>query len=84
MCNNENVTHLVEVFPENHPDAAPLQPDAVHVVIRNLDELLQAKHTRPCGRAGRLDLFPRDFAESLDKVDDGRLHGQLLARRLGI
>lgn len=43
-------THLVKVVSNDLPDPGPLQPDAPHVVIRDLNYLLQAEHTWMCRR----------------------------------
>jgi hypothetical protein len=40
------MTDLVEVLAEDLPDARPLEPDPGHVVVRDLDELLQAEEAR--------------------------------------
>lgn len=45
--------HLVEVVAEHLPDARPLQTDTPHVVVRNLDDLLQTEHPR-LSRMGQL------------------------------
>lgn len=42
--------HLVEVVSNDLPDAGPLQPDAVHIVIGDFNNLLQAEHPRLVGR----------------------------------
>lgn len=39
-------TDLVEVVSYDLPNARPLQPDAVHVVVGDLHDLLQAEHPR--------------------------------------
>lgn len=38
------MTHLVEMISYHLPNARPLQPDAVHVVVGDLHDLLQAEH----------------------------------------
>ena len=47
------------------PDAGPLQPDAVHVVVRDLHDLLQAEHPRLVGRG---QLVHGDGAQPAHKV----------------
>ena len=37
---------LIEVLAEDLPHAGPLQTDTVHVVVRDLDKLLQAEESR--------------------------------------
>lgn len=44
------LAHLVKVVSNNLPDPGPLQPDATHVVVGDLHNLLQAEHTWVCGR----------------------------------
>lgn len=44
------LAHLVEVVSNNFPDPGPLQSDAAHVVVGDLDYFLQAEHTWVCGR----------------------------------
>jgi len=39
-------TDLVEVISYNLPNSRPLQPNAVHVVVRYFHNLLQAEHPR--------------------------------------
>lgn len=67
---------------ENLPDVGPLETNPTHVVIRDLDQLLEGEEARTIRSARRLDLLPRDVAEGLDELDDGRLkennEGQLL------
>ncbi len=60
--------NAVEVLAQNLPNPAPLQPDAPHVVVGYLDDLLQTVHART--REGR-ELVAGDLAESLDEADDG-------------
>ena len=38
-------TDLIEVVPDDMPDSRPLQTDAAHVVVGDLDNLLQTEHT---------------------------------------
>jgi hypothetical protein len=40
-----HLEYLVEVFPKNIPQIRPLQTDAVHVVVRDLDQLLQTEQS---------------------------------------
>ena len=58
---------LVEVLADDVPDARPLQADAAHVVVGDLDDLLQRVHARR--RGGQLVLG--HVAQPLDKLDDG-------------
>lgn len=58
-------THLVEVVSNDLPDAGPLQPDTVHVVIGDLHDLLQAEHP---GLVGRGQLVHGDRAEPSNKI----------------
>lgn len=50
------------------PDAGPLQPDAVHIVIGDLHDLLQAEHP---GLVGRGQLIHGDGAQPPNKVHCG-------------
>ena len=43
---------LVEVLAEDLPHAGPLQTDTVHVVVRDLDQLLQAEQPGVLRNAG--------------------------------
>ena len=36
--------YLIEVVPDDLPDAGPLQPDPPHVVVGDLYDLLEAEH----------------------------------------
>lgn len=42
--------HLVKVVSNDLPDPGPLQPDAPHVVVGDLNYFLQAEHAWVCGR----------------------------------
>ena len=69
-------THMVEVLAENCPQTRPLHADAPHVVVGDLDDLLQREQPRIVRHAGALDLLPRHVTQRLHKVYD-RLAGQL-------
>lgn len=58
---------------QDEPDRRPFEADSAHVVIGNLDELLQAEDARLLRQTRRLDLLPRDVTQRLNKVDDGSL-----------
>jgi len=45
---HHTATHLVEMLSNNLPYPRPLQADTSHVVVRNLNNLLQTEH--PCMR----------------------------------
>lgn len=47
------------------PDPGPLEPDAAHVVVRNLHDLLQAEHAR-VRRGGQL--VHRYSTQPTDKI----------------
>ena len=63
-------THLVEVLSQDVPQIRPLKTDTVHVVVRDLDQLLQAEQPRMLGCSRGLDLFPRDIAQRTNEVDN--------------
>jgi hypothetical protein len=65
--------NLVEVLSDDEEHGGPFETDAVHVVVANLDELLQAEHSRLFGETGSLNLLPRDFRKRTDEVNDGGL-----------
>lgn len=44
MSGMPRISDLVEVVSYDLPDPRPLQPDAVHVVVGDLHDLLQAEH----------------------------------------
>ena len=46
MTSHVSCTHLVEVVTDDLPDARPLQTNATHVVVRDLNDLLQREHAR--------------------------------------
>ena len=56
----------VEVVAEHLPDATPLETDAAHVVVGDLDELLEAEHARR--RGGQL--VQRDLHQRAHELDD--------------
>lgn len=58
-------TDLVEVISDNLPNSRPLQPDAVHVVVRNLHDFLQAEHS---GLMCRGELVHGHRTQPADKV----------------
>lgn len=58
---------------EDEPNRRPFETDTTHVVIRNLDQLLQAEDAWLLRQTRRLDLLPRDVTQRLNKVDDGSL-----------
>lgn len=43
-------SHLVEMISYDFPYSGPLQPDATHVVVGYLNDLLQTEHSRVCRR----------------------------------
>ena len=57
-----------KVVRKQRPDARPHEPDAVHVEMRSLNQLLHAEDTRP-ELIGELLL--RHLNKRLEKVDDG-------------
>ena len=65
---------------EDVPQVRPLQTDAAHVVVRDLDQLLQAEQPRVLRQPRGLDLLPRHVAQGLDKVHDGRLRAEISTR----
>jgi hypothetical protein len=60
------VTHCVEVHSDDLPHSAPLQPHTVHVVVGDLNDLLDAEHPR-VGGAG--ELLVRHGTQRLNKVN---------------
>lgn len=48
QCSREQ-GYLIKMISNNLPDSGPLQPYPAHVVVRNLDDLLQAEHSRVGG-----------------------------------
>ena len=46
IMDNRNFEYLVEMFPEDIPQVRPLQTNAVHIVVRDLDQLLQTEQAR--------------------------------------
>lgn len=64
---------------ENLPDVGPLETNSTHVVVRDLDQLLEGEETRTIRSARRLDLLPRDVAEGLNELDDGGLGNEKIS-----
>lgn len=60
------VTHRVEMHPNDLPHPTPLEPHTIHVVVRDLYDLLKAEHSR-MGGAG--ELLVGHGTESLNKVN---------------
>jgi hypothetical protein len=63
-------TNLVKVFAKNIPKIGPLEPNARHIVVGDLDKLLQAEHPRMLRKAGGLNFLPRYVAKCLDEVNN--------------
>jgi len=61
------------------PDPGPLQPDAVHVVVRDLHNLLQAEHA---GLVGRGQLVHGHDAQPAHKVHWKQLKQQHVMNNL--
>lgn len=57
---------LVEMLANHLPDARPLQTDATHVVVGDLDDLLQTEHAR-AGETGQL--VQGDCTQRLDELN---------------
>lgn len=54
------VTYLIEVLAEYCPNTRPLQTNATHIVVADLDNLLQREHARRMRAkfvAGHLHIF---------------------------
>ena len=65
-CMHAGVTHCIEVHSNDLPHSAPLQPHTVHVVVGDLDDLLEAEHAG-MGRAGQF--LVRHGTQGLNKVN---------------
>jgi hypothetical protein len=71
-CHDER-QYLIEVFTKDVPDAGPLETNTIHIVVRNVDQLLQAESAGLLRHTRRGYFLPRDIAKRSDEVDDGRL-----------
>ena len=58
---------------QNVPQIRPFETNTVHVVVRDLDQLLQTEQPGVLRHTGRLNLYPRDIAERPHEVDNGSL-----------
>ena len=65
MARWKRPTDLVEVVADVLPDAGPLQPDAAHVVVGDLHDLLQAEHA---GVGGAGQFVQRHLAQRLGEL----------------
>lgn len=65
--------HLVEVFSQDVPQIRPLETNPIHVVVRDLDQLLETEQSRMLGEAGGLNFFPGNIAQGLDEIYDSSL-----------
>ena len=59
-------SYLIEVISDHMPYSGPLQSDPIHVVVRDLHDLLQAEHA---GVVGGSQLVHGHGTQSADKVN---------------
>ncbi len=65
--------YLIEMLPDDIPKIGPLKTDTTHVVVGDLDKLLQTEQPRMLRKTGWLYLFPSDITQSLHEINDGSL-----------
>ncbi|KAK5633777.1 hypothetical protein RRF57_009491 [Xylaria bambusicola] len=63
-------TNFVEMLAKYSPNIGPLEPYSGHIVVADLDNLLQTVRARRVIGTGHLDLVPAHLGKSLGKVND--------------